>query len=71
MHKKQPLVNVEELATILKISKHTVYFWVHTNKIPYYKVSNRLRFDPKVVLEEILRPHNGSLKAEYEDDLNS
>ena len=41
---KDEFLTTEELATLLKIPKLTVYKWVSQRKIPYVKVGKHLRF---------------------------
>jgi excisionase family DNA binding protein len=44
MEKK--LYTLEELATYLGLSKHTLYKWVESDKIPVLRLGNKLiRFD--------------------------
>lgn len=42
-------LGVEELATILSISKNTIYSWISQRKIPYIKVGRLVRFDAKEI----------------------
>ncbi len=39
------LVDIDELAAVLRIHKGTIYNWVHRRKIPYVKVGRLVRFD--------------------------
>ena len=39
------LISIDELATILRIHKGTIYNWVYRRKIPYVKVGRLVRFD--------------------------
>ena len=43
------LVDVNELARRLGISRHTIYSWVSQRRIPYLKVGRLLRFEPTAV----------------------
>ncbi|MFH1381235.1 MAG: helix-turn-helix domain-containing protein [Candidatus Omnitrophota bacterium] len=40
------LFSPQQLAKLLGISKKTVYDWIFTKKIPYYKVGRLVRFNP-------------------------
>ena len=39
------LISIDELASILRIRKGTIYNWVYRRKIPYVKVGRLVRFD--------------------------
>ncbi|MGI8554918.1 MAG: helix-turn-helix domain-containing protein [Pyrinomonadaceae bacterium] len=39
------LLDVTEVAALLKVKKRTVYEWSRTNKIPHRKLGDLLRFD--------------------------
>ena len=41
------LLTVNEVAEKLKISPHTVRYWVQERKVPFMKIGKRLRFDPQ------------------------
>ncbi len=43
------LLTVEEVSDILRVSKSTVYRWVHYGFIPHIKVGGAVRFDRKAV----------------------
>ncbi|MBA7639633.1 hypothetical protein ES703_47293 [subsurface metagenome] len=38
------LLTIQELSQILKISKKTIYGWVHDNYVPYMKLGGAVRF---------------------------
>ena len=38
------LLNIKELSERLSISHLTIYNWVSQRKIPFYKISNLIRF---------------------------
>jgi len=40
------LIDIEELAVLLRVRKGTIYNWVHRRKIPFVKVGRLVRFDP-------------------------
>lgn len=44
------LVNVREMAKILRVDKFTLYRWVKEGKVPYYQVNGVKRFDADEVL---------------------
>ena len=43
-------LTVRELATILKVPKGTVYYWISRNEIPYISIGKHKRFDLQEVL---------------------
>ncbi len=43
------LISVKELSGYLRVKESTLYSWVHTGNIPYFKLNGLLRFD----MEEI------------------
>ena len=47
------LIDIDELATRLSISKGTLYNWVYLKRIPYIKAGRCLRFDPEEVLASL------------------
>ena len=44
-------MTIEELSSKLKVSKSTIYRWVHYDVIPYLKLSGAVRFDEKSVMK--------------------
>lgn len=47
------LLNISEVAEILRISPSTLREWVFMRKIPFIKVGRRVVFDPKDIQEFI------------------
>lgn len=45
----QNLWTVTDTANFLKVSKKTVYDWVHKRQIPFIKVRRLLRFKPEEI----------------------
>lgn len=45
------LLDISEMSDKLRVSKSTVYGWVHRKEIPYIKVGKHLRFDYKEVID--------------------
>ena len=43
------LLTADELATLLKISRASLYNLTHQQRIPFLKIDRRLRFDPKAI----------------------
>ena len=43
----QELINVKELAKIIKVKRGTIYLWVNQKRIPYIKLGKRVLFNPK------------------------
>jgi excisionase family DNA binding protein len=46
----EALVTVDELSSLLKTSKPTIYTWCHHRSIPYYQLGRRSLFDPVEVI---------------------
>lgn len=44
------LLTIEEIASELKVSTKTVYYWVGRFEIPFVKIGRHLRFNRDVVL---------------------
>jgi len=59
------LIDVEEMARRLSMSKGTLYNRVHERRIPFIKIGKSLRFDPDEVIRSL--PHcsirDGPIKA--------
>jgi excisionase family DNA binding protein len=47
----EELLTIEELSSKLKVSKSTIYRWVHYDFIPHIKLSGAVRFNEKSVLK--------------------
>lgn len=45
METTKRFMNVEELAQYLGVSRHTIYWWVATRKVPHSKLGKLVRFD--------------------------
>ena len=43
------LLTVDELSDKLRVSRSTVYRWVHYDFVPYIKIGGAVRFDEKRV----------------------
>ena len=52
-----PLLDIDETAQFLKVSKWTLYAWVHRKKIPYCKVGGHVRFRPEEIEEWLGKNH--------------
>jgi excisionase family DNA binding protein len=59
MNNPTVLLTVEELASLLKVSPHTIYYWVNRSEVPYLKVGKHLRFDQ----DEVLRHFQGATRS--------
>ena len=44
------LITPDELVSLLKVPKKTIYRWVSQARIPFIKLGRHLRFDPNAVL---------------------
>ncbi len=45
------LITIKELSEFLKVKVNTLYSWVHTGTIPFYKLNGLLRFDIREIEE--------------------
>ena len=61
------LIDVDELATYLKLEKQTIYNWLHEKKISGIKVGGVWRFDKKTI-DEWLRANIVEAKVERENN---
>jgi len=50
MYENTVLLTVSEVARLLRVSNHTVYYWVSRSEIPHLKVGKHLRFHRDAVL---------------------
>lgn len=46
---RTPMLTVADLASVLSMSRRGVASMVRSGRIPYLRISNRIRFDPKVI----------------------
>jgi excisionase family DNA binding protein len=44
-------ITVKKLAPVLEIHPITLYRWVESNKIPYKRVGQRIRFDAETIIQ--------------------
>ncbi len=47
----EDMVNISQIANLLNLSKATIYSKVSRRELPYYKLSNRLFFSKKEILD--------------------
>ncbi|HEY3825785.1 MAG TPA: helix-turn-helix domain-containing protein [Bryobacteraceae bacterium] len=47
------LVDINELAEILRVAKGTLYQWVYLRRIPFIKAGRCLRFDAQEVIASL------------------
>jgi excisionase family DNA binding protein len=45
------LVGLEELASLLSVSKRTLYYWVTRREVPFAKIGKHIRFSPSEVVK--------------------
>jgi excisionase family DNA binding protein len=65
----EELLTIEELSSKLKVSKSTIYRWVHYDFIPYIKLSGAIRFNEKSVLKWLnAREHVGRIRMSIDID---
>ncbi len=41
------LKSINDIAVLLNVEVSTIYSWVHTRRIPYYKLGRLIKFSPK------------------------
>ncbi len=51
MNKIKELMTVKELANLLNVSTHTIYYWISRNEIPYIQCGKHKRFCAKTVID--------------------
>ncbi len=61
----KPIMGLEECASYLNISRNTIYHWVSTNRIPFYRLGKKLLFRVSEVNEWALQ-HQNKVKSEEE-----
>ena len=42
---KDSFKNINDIAALLGVKVATIYAWVHTKQIPYYKIGRLVKFD--------------------------
>lgn len=52
------LWTVADLAEYLRVSKQTIYDWVHKREIPFHKVNRLVRFRPSQIEKWLLERSN-------------
>jgi len=68
------LATIKEISAFLKVKESTLYSWVHTDAIPFYKLNGLLRFDMGEIEEWVrkskpspCRPNMDFKRAQSED----
>ena len=70
----EKLLNIDELAEILGVTKATIYSWTSHNKIPHIKLSKRLlKFREKEIMDWISKKtiNTDSSSVDKQDKHNS
>jgi len=62
-NKETKIYTVRELAKFIKVSPHTIYYWVSRNEIPYVKVGKHLRFKTHDVIQHFEKQHSTTSAA--------
>lgn len=44
VHPMEPLLTVSDVAALLRVSRATAYNWVNSERIPYSRINNAVRF---------------------------
>ena len=58
------LITVRELSEFLKVKKSTLYSWVHSRAIPFYKLNGLLRFDMAEIEEWVGKSRQSDLNGD-------
>jgi len=59
------LLTAEQVCDKLQVKKSYLYHLTHTNKIPFIKLGNHLRFDTEDIDNWLLKLKNGGEADEY------
>ena len=57
------LATIKELSAFLKVKVNTLYSWVHTGTIPFYKLNGLLRFDMAEIEEWVGKSRQNDLRG--------
>ena len=57
------LVTIKEISAFLKVKESTLYSWVHTDAIPFYKLNGLLRFDMAEIEEWVGKSRQSDLRG--------
>jgi excisionase family DNA binding protein len=49
LQRRNSLMSVKEVVTLLGVHTQTVYEWVWTGKIPSVRIGSRIKFDPRAL----------------------
>ena len=49
----EPLLKIEEVSDILKVSRVTIHKWKKSGRIPFHRISNRIFFKQSEILESL------------------
>ncbi|MFA5033793.1 MAG: helix-turn-helix domain-containing protein [bacterium] len=58
------LIDIRKLSELLGVKPATIYGWVYYSEIPFYKVGNLVRFNPKEIAEWLETRHCKSRKKQ-------
>ncbi len=57
------LITIKELSVFLKVKVNTLYSWVHSGTVPYYKLNGLLRFDMAEIEEWVGKSRQSGLRG--------
>jgi len=60
MNTEKKLLNVDEIAACLGVSRNTIYWWAETGKIPHSKLGKLVRFNSDVIASWVKNNSRGS-----------
>jgi excisionase family DNA binding protein len=58
------LLSLQEAAEKLNLSRHTLYKYAATDRIPHLKIGSRILFDPDVLIQWLHTKCRGPMKQE-------
>ena len=51
--RNEPLLKIDEVCEILRVSRVTINKWKKSGRIPFYRISNRIFFKKSEILESL------------------
>jgi len=57
------LITIKELSTFLQVKVNTLYSWVNTGTIPFYKLNGLLRFDMREIEDWVGKSRQSDLRG--------
>jgi PTS system nitrogen regulatory IIA component len=67
----EELLNVKEVASVLKCTEQTVRRYILEKKIPYHKIDRMVRFWPSEIREWVNKNKEGKAKKEKPENVKA